>query len=60
MMSDSKPKEKTRLPYQPPRLEEVRLEVDEAVLVGCKRGGAAGPFTNNCAPGQGCPTNSGS
>lgn len=58
-MSEAKPKKRVRLPYQPPRVEEVRLEVDEAVLVSCKRGGVSGPGgTNNCAGG--CVSNSGS
>jgi hypothetical protein len=57
-------KEKTtvvkRRTYCKPQIERVQLVLEEAVLTGCKRGNAAGPFANNCAPGQGCPTNKGS
>jgi hypothetical protein len=49
-----------RRTYRKPEVEEVQLVIEEAVLTGCKRGHAAGPFANNCAPGQGCPDNKGS
>jgi hypothetical protein len=41
--------------YRKPKLEQVNLVLEEAVLVTCKRGGIAGPSANNCSPGQGCP-----
>jgi hypothetical protein len=46
---------KSRRNYCKPRLEEIKLVLEEAVLTTCKRGGQAGPSANNCAPGQGCP-----
>jgi hypothetical protein len=43
-----------------PQVERILLDVEEQLAVNCKRGGRAGPFANNCAPGQGCPRQGGS
>lgn len=42
-----------RQPYRKPQLEQVRLEVEEAVLTACKNSDPATPGKNtpNCRPG---------
>lgn len=59
-MSKEKAIIKRRKTYSKPEIEQVQLVLEEAVLTGCKRGHAPGPFKQNCAPGQGCPDNKGS
>jgi hypothetical protein len=58
MTRDLKPEpEPPRKAYEKPRLEVIELNIDEAVLTACKRGGLGGPGGNSCPPGLSCPNN---
>lgn len=48
-MEKSSPiKEKQKKPYSKPRLRQVDLRPEEAVLGGCKTGGTGGPAGVDC------------
>jgi hypothetical protein len=52
-----KNKSKVKKPYKKPRIEKVRLVVEEALLVGCKITQIGGPGgANNCNKAGGCLT----
>ncbi len=57
-MNDTK-QNPPRKPYQKPRLEQVRLVPEEAVLASCKyigyTGAASGTSNNNCNSSVGVP-----
>ena len=54
-------KKNVRTYYEKPKLNKVRLEIEEAVLTACKRSDGSGGKTNKCsAGGGGCKTGYGS
>jgi hypothetical protein len=55
--TEGRPKKK---PWVEPQVERILLDVEEQLVMYCKRGGRSGPMANNCAPGQGCPKQGGS
>ena len=48
MMKAKEDGEKRRRPYQKPRLEQVELRPEEAVLGECKNTVEAGPLQSDC------------
>jgi hypothetical protein len=48
----------SRKPYSPPKVSQIELRPEEAVLAGCKTSVDIGPFTNKCIKGaNSCLTN---
>lgn len=45
----------TRKPYQKPKMEQVRLVPEQAVLSICKNAISAGPSSNDCTDVGGTP-----
>ena len=51
-MTEKPEPKKVRQTYTKPRLEQIQLVSEEAVLLACKTGNDVGPGVKNCNPGH--------